>query len=98
MFWVEIFCKVFEFILRVCPYYYIWITLLLLLLLLLLKHFWDPLITKWFFSLHLRSKNENARSIYSLFTQKTIIKTLPLKVRIKIKIELKKLRLKIGKT
>ena len=36
----------------------LWI--LLLLLLLLLKHIWGPLITKWFFSLQLKSKNENA--------------------------------------
>ena len=28
---------------------------------------WDPLITKWFFSLQHKSKNENAKSIYLLF-------------------------------
>ena len=33
---------------------------ILLLLLLLLKYIWGPLITKWFFSLQLKSKNENA--------------------------------------
>ena len=32
----------------------------LLILLLFLKHIWDPLITKWFFSLQLKSTNENA--------------------------------------
>ena len=39
------------------------ISLLLLLLLLLLfikTYIWDPLITKWFFSLQVKSKNENA--------------------------------------
>ena len=31
-------------------------------------YIWDPLITKWFFSLQLKSKSENAKSIYLLFT------------------------------
>ena len=35
-------------------------------------YIWDPLNTKWFFSLQLKSKNENAKSIYLLFTKKTI--------------------------
>ena len=67
--------------------------LLLLLLLLLIKHIWDPLITKRFFSLQLKSKNENAKSIYLPFK-----KMLPLKVRIKLRLSLQKLRLKIEQT
>ena len=31
-------------------------------------YIWDPLITKWFFSLQLKCKNENAKSVYLLFT------------------------------
>ena len=33
-------------------------------------YIWDTLTTKWFFSLQLKSKNENAKSIYLLFTKK----------------------------
>ena len=41
---------------------------LLFLLLFIKTYIWNPLITKWFFSLQLKSKNENAKSIYLLFT------------------------------
>ena len=47
------------------------------------------IITKWFFLLQLKSENENAKSIYLLFIKKKLYKKIfPLKVRIKIKIEL----------
>ena len=51
----------------------------ILLLLLLLKHIWDPLITRWFFTLQLKSKNENAKSIIYYLHKKTIIKNITTK-------------------
>ena len=43
-------------------------------------YIWDPLITNWFFSLQLKSKNENAKSIYIYYLhKKAIIKSITTK-------------------
>ena len=44
------------------------ITIIIIIIIIIKTYIWDPLITKWFFSLQLKSKNENAKSIYLLFT------------------------------
>ena len=42
--------------------------LIIIIIIIIIKtYIWDPL-TEWFFSLQLKSKNENAKSIYLLFT------------------------------
>ena len=44
------------------------IIIIIIIIIIIKTYIWDPLITKWFFSLQLKSKNENAKSIYLLFT------------------------------
>ena len=47
-----------------CNQYYtvngVIITIIIIIIIIVKTYIWDPLITKWFFSLQLKSKNENA--------------------------------------
>ena len=36
---------------------------IIIIIIFIKTHVWDPLIAKWFFSLQLKSKNENTKSI-----------------------------------
>ena len=36
------------------------IVIIIIIIIIIKTYIWDPLITKWFFSLQLTSKNENA--------------------------------------
>ena len=36
------------------------IVIIIIIIIIIKTYIWDPLITKWFFSLQLKSKNENA--------------------------------------
>ena len=68
-------------------YHYIIIIIIIItiIIIIIITYIWDSLITKWFFSLQL--KNENVK--YLLFAEeKLLYKTLPLKVRVKIRMEL----------
>ena len=48
------------------------IIIIIIIIIIIKIYIWDPLITKWFFSLQLKCKNENAESVYLLFTQKKL--------------------------
>ena len=42
--------------------------IIIIIIIIIKTYIWDPLITRWFFTLQLKSKNENAKGIYLLFT------------------------------
>ena len=44
------------------------IVIIIIIIIIIKTYIWDPLITRWFFTLQLKSKNENAKGIYLLFT------------------------------
>ena len=44
------------------------IIIIIIIIIIIKTYIWDPLITRWFFTLQLKSKNENAKGIYLLFT------------------------------
>ena len=70
---LEIFSVISSKTLQICQIekrnYKEWENQLLVIIINIKTYIWNPFITKWFFSLQLKSKNENAKSIYLLFTK-----------------------------